>query len=141
MQTINKCIKTAKVENRNWKDALQSMLLQYRVTPHTTTKETPGKLFYNRELRSSLPTMKQKPSPHYKRVKRNQTKMNNRVKQRNGKLRNFKIGDTVLLQRDRKRNKFSTTYYPEPFTRTRLKGTMITVRNKTGITYTRNVSF
>ena len=47
MQSINKTVRTAVIEKRSWKDALQNMLLMYHTTPHSTTKITPAKLFFN----------------------------------------------------------------------------------------------
>ena len=37
LKTLKKCIKSAKVEGRNWRKELQAILSNYRTTPHATT--------------------------------------------------------------------------------------------------------
>jgi transposase InsO family protein len=41
MKPIGKLLKTAEIEGKNWKQELQRFLLQYRSTPHQTTKVAP----------------------------------------------------------------------------------------------------
>ena len=55
------------------------------------------------------------------------------------KEREIHVGDTVLV-RQRKKNKFSSTFDPKPYRVTRVKGTMITA-TRPGHYITRNVSF
>ena len=57
------------------------------------------------------------------------------------KTSKFKVGDQVLLKRGCTRNKFESRYYPEPHYIINIKGGIITVVNKSTVSYTRNVSF
>ena len=54
VQTFKKAMKTAKECSKDLQQALSSFLLTYRTTPHTTTPDTPAKLFLNHQLRTRL---------------------------------------------------------------------------------------
>ena len=54
VQTFKKAMKTAKECGKDLQQALSSFLLTYRTNPHTTTQDTPAKLFLNRQLRTRL---------------------------------------------------------------------------------------
>ena len=43
-KTLKKCMKAAKAEGKNWRKELQTVLRNYRTTPHATTDITPGTL-------------------------------------------------------------------------------------------------
>ena len=69
VQTFKKAIKAASDTNF----ALASFLLSYRATPHSTTNETPCKLFLGRQLRTRLDFYYQivrKPSQSIKQTRR-----------------------------------------------------------------------
>ena len=57
------------------------------------------------------------------------------------KTSKFKIGDQVLLKRGCTRNKSESRYYPKTHYIINIKGGIITVINKSNVSYTRNVSF
>ena len=60
VQTFKKAMKTS----NNLNQALTSFLLTYRSTPHSTTNETPSKLFLGRKLRTRLDLL----LPNYEKV-------------------------------------------------------------------------
>lgn len=37
MKTLERCVRTATIEHKNWKQELYKFLRQYRATPHSTT--------------------------------------------------------------------------------------------------------
>ena len=55
VKALNKCIKAAKVEEKNWREKLQAILRNYRTTPHATTGVGPVVLFLRRPVRNRLP--------------------------------------------------------------------------------------
>ena len=47
MKPMEKTIKAAHTEHKNWNKELYSFLLNYRATPHSTTKFSPAALLFN----------------------------------------------------------------------------------------------
>ena len=105
-QPIGKAIRAACVENKNWKQEIQRFLLNYRSTPHTTTKISPAELLYNRAIKGKLPRITKKPtSKKHREAQRNDTLGKEKMKEYGDKRRHTKssdicVGDSVLLCRD-----------------------------------------
>ena len=139
MQNINTCI-TSKT---NWKENLQLMLMNYRNTPHHITGIAPSTLFFNKQPRSFIPGIsakKEKP-PNYSQVKNKQKHSQEKLTFTNEhKTSKFKVGDQVLLKKGCTRNKFESRYYPEAYYIINIKGDMISVINKSKVSYSRDVS-
>ena len=57
MKPLGKVIKTSMLEGKNWRQELQRFLLNYRSTPHATTKIPPCELLFNRKVQGSLPEL------------------------------------------------------------------------------------
>ena len=55
MPNLEKCVRTAVVEGKNWKQELYKFLRQYRATPHTTTNVSPNEALNGRKLKTTLP--------------------------------------------------------------------------------------
>ena len=53
MQPLGRAIQTAQAEGRVWQQELSRFLLQYRSTPHCTTKVPPAELLFNRSIRGN----------------------------------------------------------------------------------------
>ena len=53
---LEKIIRTAQIEGKNWKRELYQFLLNDRATPHITTKHSPAKLLFKREIRTKIPS-------------------------------------------------------------------------------------
>ncbi|VDI71497.1 Hypothetical predicted protein [Mytilus galloprovincialis] len=58
VQTFKQSLKAMRGENADLNKKLANFLLAYRNTPHTTTNETPAKLFMGRNLRNRLDLIK-----------------------------------------------------------------------------------
>lgn len=63
MKPLGKTICTAVLENRKWKQELYRFLLNYRTTPHSTTKIPPAQLLFNRIVKGRLPLLSTKSCP------------------------------------------------------------------------------
>ena len=48
MRNLNKILRIANIQNRNWKSALYNYLLTYRVSPNMSTKVPPALLLNNK---------------------------------------------------------------------------------------------
>ena len=55
MMTLEKCVRTATIEHKNWKEELNKFLRQYRATPHSTTGISPCEALNQRKLKTTLP--------------------------------------------------------------------------------------
>lgn len=58
VQTLKQSLRASKVDQTSLNKRLANFLLTYRNTPHTTTGETPAKLFMGRELCTRLTRLK-----------------------------------------------------------------------------------
>ena len=54
-RTIEKAIRGAHVEGKDWPKELYIFLLNYRATPHATTGASPALLYLGREIRTKVP--------------------------------------------------------------------------------------
>ena len=55
MKTLEKAVRTAVIQGKNWRQELFTFLRQYRATPHCTTGKPPSELLNGRRLKSTLP--------------------------------------------------------------------------------------
>ena len=144
MKCLGKIVRTAYIENRDWKKALNSFLMAYRATPHPSTGVSPANVLYpGRRFKTLLPC--QAPS---KADRRALSRFNEKAmaqaklyadRKRNAQPNTFVLGDTVLV-RQQKRNKLSSYYDPAPFKIVAMNGTMLTAERQ-GKQIVRNSSF
>ena len=92
VRTFKNAMKATKSSKGDIHQKLARFLLSYRTTPHTTTKETPAKLFLGRELRTRLSALKPNLANSI------QKKQSKHVKD----SRILEIGDPVLVRDYRK---------------------------------------
>ena len=143
---LEKAIRAAWIEKRPWQQELSKFLLNYRSTPHSTTKVPPAELLYNRKIKGKLPDLRRKVKivNRHKEARDNQEinkeKSRNYANQRrNVKEANLKVGDTVLVKQTKK-NKLSTNFDTRPHIVTQVRGSRITAEFE-GRRITRNSSF
>ena len=148
MRTLNKAVKTAKLEKGSWKQEIFTFLRQYRATPHSTTGLSPSELLNGRKLRTEMPTLvKRKKSVRFEDqvdfAKKRDERLKSYMKEiaddrRNVKQCDLTVGDTVIVKQD-KQNKLSTPFNPQPLKITERNGSMITAENNQR-SITRNTS-
>ena len=142
MRTLEKAIRTAVIEGKNWRQELFTFLRQYRATPHSTTGKSPSELLNGRKLKSTLPQIQRDLAPQE--VRQTDAKRKTEMKEyadrcSHAKNTDLSVGDKVLLKQP-KQNKMSTPFKPEPLEIKDKKGSMITAQNAER-TVTRNASF
>ena len=146
MEPIGKVIRTALLEKHKWKQALNQFLLNYRTTPHSTTKIPPAQLLFNRVVKGKLPML---PANKYPINRHNEAKINDEKSKEQSKHyadvkrrvqeSKINVGDKVIYKQN-KLSKFSSTFDINPYTVVRIKGSRIVA--KRGNRYlTRNSSF
>ncbi len=165
MRTIEKSVRIAYAQGKNWKTELYRFLLDYRTTPHVTTGMAPADLLFNRQIRNRLPdrdamipdgkrgkqegknedSQPDESSPTssretiLQRDAREKNKIKGRADERNrAKEHHLRIGDLVLLKQNQ-RNKLYLPWDPSPYRVTGIKGSRITAKRR-GVTVTRNSS-
>ena len=121
MKPLTKVLQTAKIEGRKWKQELQRFLLNYRSTPHSTTKVAPCELLFNRKVSGHLPELaSNKVINKHELAKANieKQKLANKKyydKRHSVRESEIKVGDTVMC-RQRKNNKLTPKFDPELLT-------------------------
>ena len=146
MKNIGRVIRTAKAENRDWRQALNLFAMSYRSTPHSSTGKAPSLLLFGTNRTNRLPTIinDYKPSKDVKSACENDVTSKLKAKnyadrKRNAKLHDFDVGDIVLFRQNRT-NKTMPKFASESHTITRVKGSMITVKADSGKEFTRDAS-
>ena len=81
-------------------DKLADFLLAYRNAPHATTGESPAKLFLGRPLKTRLELVRPNLHNHV------QQKQQNMVASKQGRVKDFQIGDSILARNYRGQEKW-----------------------------------
>ena len=146
MKPLLKSILTARTEGRKWKKELYTFLLNYRATPHSTTKVAPAELLFNRPIRTKIPQQVTSSKPINKHImaKENDQQSKAQMKQyadqrRHTKKMQVNVGDLVICKQPKK-NKFSTKFNPAPYKVIKVNGSTITAQRHTH-QITRNISY
>lgn len=142
-KSIMKRIRIAHAEKQNWKDELLTYLLMYRSTPHSTTGVSPAEMLFRRKIRTKIPDI-----VNYENlddiVRDRDSEMKGKGKiyadqRRNVRQSEIYEGDIVLMKQS-KENKLSTTFNPNPMTVVRRNGSSVIIESSDGVRYQRNVS-
>ena len=119
MRPLGKAMKIAHESNSGEKEALRSLLSNYRNTPHTTTGISPSSMLFRDGERSIFPRVKVSENTVKEARKRDHSL---KVKQQQiinaGKFRtdsNFNVGDHVLVRNYQKQRKFDPVFLPNDF--------------------------
>ena len=89
VQIVKSALKQARLSGENSDITLPAFLLRYRITPHTTTGQSPSMLLYGRQLRTRLDLIRLSVSDN---VSQKQQKMMDKSSK---KCRSFQVGDKV----------------------------------------------
>ena len=139
MKTLGKAIRSAFIEQRNWKQELYTFLCQYRATPHSSTGVSPSQLLNGRQMTVLLPQVYEK-NPQRREVENRDAREKSKMKKNADERRDSQlcVGDTVLVRQTRK-NKLSAAFDPRPLKVSAKKGNMVTA-SRGNYSITRNVS-
>ena len=149
MATINKFVRSCTADDCDWKSQFSSFLLQYRATPHSSTKISPFEVLTGRKMNIGLPSVLSPSKPHVPSVPlQSNLPLHDHVsksrmkayadKRRNVRDPHLQPGDTVLVKQ-RRHNKLTPPFNPKPFIVTQKRGSMVTAQGDNKQT-TRNAS-
>ena len=142
-KSLKKVIRTANFEQKNWRSEVSKLLLNYRNAPHATTGKCPSLLFFNRPLKTYLPSVERYKSKYDAEVRKRQKDKYEKVKHYTDMKRKaekeINIGDKVLMKRGKIGKKNESIFYHDLFTVVKRKFSMITVEKSNGQHYTRNI--
>ena len=146
MRVIKKTIHTAFYQNKNWRNELNRMLLNYRTAPHAVTGKAPSYLLFNRTINNNIPHINDEKHEADEFVRRKQNKVNNKTKQWFDKKKkatdiNLNIHDTVIMKREMYADKTKSNFYNQHFKVLKINHNMVTVQNSEGKIYTRNHTY
>ena len=141
VQTLEKSIKITHLEGKNWKQELYKFLRQYRATPHSTTSVSPSEALNDRKLKTTIPELpltrcnqkQSTPQDSSASIAKRDAIQKQKMKiyadlKAHAQERQIKPGEVVLMRQPRQ-NKLSTSYNPKPFVVEEKKGTMVTASN------------
>lgn len=144
-RTILKRLQISQELGQDWRVELQTFLLTYRASNHSTTGRSPAEMMFGRRIRTKLPQLSNI------RVDDEAARDRDAVQKEKGKeysdsrrgarVRELVVGDKVLLKRMKKDNKLSTEYMNEEFVILRKCGSDVIVRSLvTGKEFRRNTA-
>ena len=120
-KTLEKTIRIALVEGKNWRSELFVFLMNYQNTLHSTTGVLPASLLINRHIQTKIPSLYlSRPSKLIKIAHSNDNLRKSKAKSYMDKRHratpsDIRQGDQVLLLQ-KHQNKLTTRYDPRPFT-------------------------
>ena len=141
MKNLAKVIRSAQVEGREWKIAMNEFLRNYRDTPHPTTLMAPSEMMFKRCRSSRLPIIDDvdttvRVTDEKKKAK--SARYSN--KRQRAHYDDLNIGDTVFAKQKRT-NKWMTRFGSAEYEVKTIKGSMITAVDRNGRELTRDRSW
>ena len=138
MRPLGKTMKIAKETKVGEKDALRSLLTNYRNTPHPATGISPSSMLFRDGQRSTFPRVTATENAVAQARKRDLAlKQEHKQNTTSGKYKidsNFSLGDHVLIHNYQKQRKFDPLFLPDDFVVVELanNGQCITVKRLCG---------
>ena len=144
VRTVKKVTKTAKLEQKNYKEEQNKLLRKHHAAPHSTTWVAPATALFGRPMKTKLPEVTIPCSDPVIRERDRTAKA--KIKKDVDNKRYVKpsttaAGDTVLVKRDDNKKKSDAPYDPRPRTVVEKNGSMVTAVDGNGVPVTRNSSF
>ena len=131
MSPLQKAIKSAVIEGRDYKQEINRFLRNFRACPHPSTGLPPGTVMFNRPMKTLLPQFSVKRNDEHVRKRDTEAKLKRKLysdKKMGAKQSVTKPGDTVLVKQPKK-NKLTSPFNPKPGTVLERKGSMVTVHH------------
>ena len=134
--SIEKRLRIAQAERKDWKRELRKYVTAYRALPHTTTGKSPSELLFGRKVRTKIPQLFEVVQDFEVRDRDAEQKQKSKMyadRRRNAQISPVMVGDEVLVKKD-VQNKLDTPFVPEPYEVVDRAGTQVTVESPQGVT-------
>ncbi|XP_030849310.1 uncharacterized protein K02A2.6-like [Strongylocentrotus purpuratus] len=141
-QSLEKRMRIAHSEGKDWKEALLSYVAAYRATPHSTTGKSPAELLFGRKIRTKLPVISESLNDQEIRDQDAESKGASKLyadSKRGAKPSDVVPGDEVLVRREVS-SKMDTPFLPQPYTVVSREGNKLNICSPEGVMYARNTS-
>ncbi|XP_074036301.1 uncharacterized protein K02A2.6 [Leptinotarsa decemlineata] len=92
VKKVKNAIKKAKTEGKDIQESLEKFLFDYRVADHSSTKVSPSKMMFGRNIKTRLDLIR----PSQKLI--NDLKVQSQIDNFGGKQRNFELGEKVVVK-------------------------------------------
>ena len=127
-------------EGKNWREEINTFLLAYRSTPHSTTGKSPAELLFRRTYKAKMPGLSyvdeeiegNNQAARNHDAEREQANKGYTDKKHRAADRDVREGETVLLEQ-RRENKLSPVYEKEPY------WDQVVLKSPHGVQYKRNL--
>ena len=145
-RSLLKALRVAQAEKRPWKEEMQTFLLAYRSTRHSTTGQTPAYLMFGREIQCKLPSLAALNTGKDQEARDRDTAQKQVIRDcadrcSQARDQTTQPGDQVLLKRSNPGNKLDSPFHPEPHHVVSRHGDQVVVESPDGKQVRRNISF
>lgn len=134
-RTIGKRLQISRLNKADWEKDLQTFLLNYHATPHSTTGKTPSELMMKRKIRDKVPHIEEVVDGDDGEVRDQVLKKKYKMKEyidgkRGAEESDIQEGDEVVLWNMKKKTKLDSNFTPEEHVVVNKKGGEISVMSK-----------
>lgn len=132
------------MEKKELRECLYEYLLMYNATPHTVTGRSPSELFFKRQCRDKIPSLRETAQEDDSEIRDKDKEQKEKGREYGDRRPQAKESDLVegdkVYIKEMENNKLSLNYNPAPHVVEDRNGGDVTVRNEqTGQTLRRNV--
>lgn len=139
--SLMKSIKIGYGQGENFKKEIHKYLRAYRNTPHSITGKTPAEMLFDRNMRTTIPHVRDVYDDLEARDRDAEMKhLGVARKNLNKSGHDITVGSSVLVLRDH-RSKCKPPYHHEPYTVREVNGPMLVLESRDGRVIKRNITF
>ena len=131
-RSLLKSMRIAQAEGKDWRIELVHYLATYRTTPHSVTRVCPAESLFGRRIRTKLPELCER-AVNDEELRDHDWEKKTKAKiyadtSRGAQPCDLQVGDQVLLKQ-KKSNKLSTNFQPEPYEIVERKGNSVVIQS------------
>lgn len=142
---IVRSLRIAKIEKRDWKEALNEYVATYNMRPHSITNKAPLEIMTGRPIKDLLPSLKDNKFDEEEDIRERDAiaKLKGKLysdKRRHATKSEIMEGDQVLMLNRKRTNKLDPVFDTKKYEVIEIKGGDASIRSEDGVIYRRNIS-